>query len=316
MRESGDGNPVYTMQEQRHMNLTMRLSFGVGVAMLGIKLAAFYLTHSTAVLSDVAESVVHVLAVGFAAFSMWLSMKPADRNHLYGHDRISFFSAGFEGAMIALAALYIIYQAIAQWIEGVFLHNLDLGLGFVLLAMVVNGLLGVYLLKQGVRYQSLVLKANGKHVLTDCWTSVGVIAALLLTRWTGWVHFDPIMAILVALNILRTGYKLVKTSVGGLMDASDMAQDKEIRKILDAQCAKESVSYHCLRHRNAGSRLLIDFHLLFADSETINAAHEVATRIEYALQQKLIMPAEITTHLEPKEAHDQSHRDIWSALQS
>lgn len=304
----------YSSEDVRRMNFAMRLSFAVGIFMLGIKLAAFYITGSVAILSDVAESVVHIFAVGFAAFSMWLSMKPADDNHPYGHDKISFFSAGFEGAMIALAALYIVYQALQQWIHGIYLQDLDLGIGFVLIAMIINGALGGYLIRKGKKYRSIVLVANGKHVLTDSWTSAGVVLALLLTKLTGWMPLDPIIAILIAANILWTGSKLVRTSVGGLMDAADPKLDKEIKTKLDGLVQAEKVEYHCLRYRNAGSRLLIDFHVLFSDDISLIRAHEIATRIEVSLQRLLKVPCEITTHLEPKESHDKSHHEALNNL--
>ncbi len=163
------------------LKLAMRLSLGVGLLMLVLKIYAFAITRSAAILSDAAESVVHLLAVSFAAFSLWLSMKPADKTHLYGHDRISFFSAGFEGAMIIIAALYIIYESIERWLAGLYLENIEVGTGFVALATVINGALGWYLIRQGKKYHSLILEANGKHVLTDSWTSLGVIVSLLLT---------------------------------------------------------------------------------------------------------------------------------------
>ena len=269
----------------RHLKFAMRLSLGVGFLMLILKIYASVITGSAAILSDAAESVVHVFAVSFAAFSLWLSMKPADKTHLYGHDRISFFSAGFEGAMIIVAGLYILYESIEKWLTGQYLENIEQGIGFIMLATVINGGLGWYLIRQGKKYHSIVLEANGKHVLTDSWTSLGVIVALLLTLWTGWLPFDPIIAIIVATNILLSGAKLVRRSIGGLMDEADPNINKKLTEILQQESEKYDVQFHHLRHRNAGNKLIIEFHLLFHKDVPISNAHEQATIIERTINE-------------------------------
>ena len=286
----------------------MRLSLAAGVLMFVIKLYAYYLTNSAAILSDAAESVVHLFAVGFAAGSLWFAMKPPDRGHLYGHDRINFFSAGFEGAMIILAALFIVYEATQKWLGGLHLQRLEYGVIYIALAMVINGVLGVYLLRSGRRLHSMVLEANGRHVLSDSLTSFGVVAGLLLTKWTGWLPLDPIVAMLVALHILWSGVDLIRRSVQGLMDSADPEVDDILRRVLDEETARHGVSYHFLRHRNAGNRLAIDFHLQFDNSETIAVAHEKATRIEQAIGRAFGMPTDITSHFEPMEGHNEAHR--------
>ena len=196
---------MYSKQEIKQLRFAMRLSLVVGVLMLVAKSYAYFITGSTAILSDAAESVVHVAAVAFAVFSLWLSLRPADPSHPYGHDKISFFSAGVEGMLIVLAAVYIIYEAVSKWIAGLQLENLGRGTMYVGAAALINLGLGLYLVRQGHRHRSLILVANGKHVLTDSWTSLGVIVGLLLVARTGWLPFDPILAILVAVNILWSG---------------------------------------------------------------------------------------------------------------
>ena len=292
---------------ERHLKFAMRLSLGVGFLMLILKIYASVITGSAAILSDAAESVVHMLAVSFAAFSLWLSMKPADKTHLYGHDRISFFSAGFEGAMIIVAGLYILYESIEKWLTGQYLENIEQGIGFIMLATVINGGLGWYLIRQGKKYHSIILEANGKHVLTDSWTSLGVIVALLLTLWTGWLPFDPIIAIIVATNILLSGAKLVRRSIGGLMDEADPNINKKLREILQQESEKYDVQFHHLRHRNAGNKLIIEFHLLFHKDVPISKAHEQATIIERTIMNSISMQTEVTSHLEPIEGHDEAH---------
>jgi cation diffusion facilitator family transporter len=297
----------YSANDLRQMRTAMQLSLAIGFFMLLMKSYAYYITGSAAILSDAAESIVHVLAVSFAAYSLKLSTKPPDENHMYGHDRISFFSAGFEGAMIIVAALFIIYEAIHKWMLGLQLEDLGQGTLFTGLATIINGALGWYLVRQGRKYNSLVLVANGKHVLTDSWTSLGVILGLILILFTKWLPFDPLIAIIVATNILWTGGKLIRQSVGGLMDEIDPGTDKKLRSILDAEVKKYGITYHHLRHRNAGNRLLIEVHLLFHEAATVALAHEQATLIEKEIQKAFPDHTEILSHLEPLEGHDEIH---------
>lgn len=288
----------------------MRLSLVIGVMMLFMKVYAYWLTGSAAILSDAAESVVHIFAISFAAYSLWLSMKPADESHLYGHDRISFFSAGFEGAMIILAAFYIMVESIIKWFSGLTLENINEGIIFTIFATVINGALGFFLLVRGKKNHSLILEANGKHVLTDSWTSLGVIVGLLLTKWTGWLPFDPIVALIVAGNILWTGGKLIRQSVGGLMDEADKEAHAKLLQILSEQTQKFNIGFHHLRHRNAGNKLHIEFHLLFPDNATIAETHRKATLIEQEIRRTFPIHVEILSHLEPMESHDAVHAEL------
>ncbi|MFV1968088.1 MAG: cation diffusion facilitator family transporter [Pirellulaceae bacterium] len=289
------------------LTFAMTLSLTAGVAMLLIKAAAFLLTGSSAILGDAAESVVHVAAVAFAFYSLRLSRKPADKDHLYGHAKISFFSAGFEGAMIVLAALYILYEAIRRWAGGLELDNLGLGAALVLLAGLVNGALGWYLVRVGRRRGSIILIANGKHVLTDCWTSLGVIVGLSLALITGWLPWDPIAAILVALNILCSGLGLIRQSVGGLMDAADPELHQTITALLEHKSHEYEIQYHDLRHRSLGDTYWVEVHLLFQESMPIGEAHRIATVIENAVAAELPKRGYVSTHLEAIEDHQQVH---------
>lgn len=296
-----------TQEDRKRMNFAMRLSFLVGILMLIIKTYAYYLTDSTAILSDAAESIIHVFAVGFAAYSMWLSLKPADANHLYGHEKISFFSAGFEGAMIIFAAIYIYFEAIYKMIHGVKLENIGLGIIFVIASVTINLFLSLFLIRNGKRYKSLILEANGMHILTDCLTSFGVIIALVLVKITDISLFDPIVAILTATNILWTGSNLLKKSVSGLMDQTDPVIHKQILNFLDKEANSRKLNFHHLRHRIAGHKVFIEFHLLFPKDILLGKAHEIASEIESELQAVLDMPSEIFTHLELKKHHDLIH---------
>lgn len=296
------------LQAFRDTKTAMRWSLGVGFLMLAVKTAAAIITHSAAILSDAAESVVHVIAVAFASYSLWLSQKPADTGHPYGHDRVSFFSAGVEGALIAVAAFYIIYESVERWIRGLYLHELELGMVFTLSATVINGLLGWHLIRQGRKYNSIILIANGKHVLTDSWTSLGVVVGLVLTLATDWLPFDPIVAILVALNILWSGGQLIRQSIGGLMDESDPELQRKIEAIVSEEAVRRDIRFHGVRHRNAGNTLHVDFHLLFHRHVPIATAHEQATQIEQAVCRAFDRAVEVTTHLEPIEGHDEDHQ--------
>ena len=285
----------------------IKLSLVIGILMLVMKVYAFVITGSAAIFSDAAESVVHNFAVGFALFSIWFSSKPADRSHPYGHDKISYFSAGIEGMLIVCAAFVIIYEAVMKWVHGLQLENLGAGIFFTVAATVINAGLGFFLIWRGKKYHSIILEANGHHVLTDSWTSLGVIVGLVLAKYTGWLPFDPICAILVATNILWAGFSLMRRSVGGLMDEADPKMDEKLRAILDRETAKHGIAYHELRHRNAGRTTWVELHLLVPDETHIRKAHAVATDIEQVVEREMNESVEVTTHLEPKVDHERVH---------
>lgn len=295
-------------EDMRQARFAMGLSLSVGVLMLLGKTGAYLVTGSAAILSDAIESVIHVVAVGFAAFSLWLSARPADQRFLYGYERIAFFSAGFEGALIILAAVTIIVTAVRKWIAGIPLENLGTGTLIVAVAAALNAGLGWYLIRAGRKTHSLILEANGKHVLTDSWTSVGVLGGLMLVMWTGWRAFDPICAIAVALNILWSGGRLVWRSVGGLMDYSDPETGRMLREKLDKLCGDLELHYHGVRFRSTGYHLRVEVHLLFPYRVAVGEAHRLATLLEERLPRELGMPAEVITHLESAEDHSDVHQ--------
>jgi len=297
-------------KDRAALSFGMTLSLLIGVLMLVMKLGAYLLTGSAAILSDAAESVVHVVAVGFAFYSLHLSYKPADEDHLYGHEKIAFFSAGFEGSMIVVAALYIIYEALEKWFLGLSLDNLGIGTLITALAAAINGMLGFYLLRMGKRRHSIVLEANGKHVLTDCWTSIGVLVGLGLTMVTGWLPWDPIFAILVAVNILFSGLGLIRRSLSGLMDRADPEVHRKLVAILDEETASRRILYHDLRHRSLGDLHWVELHLLFPKDISIQDAHRMATDIEHVVQKKLEPGAYVSTHLEAIEDHAIVHEKL------
>ncbi len=288
----------------------IRLSFAAGIVMLLIKWYAYSITGSTAILSDAVESIVHIVGVAFAVFSIWLSLKPADINHPYGHEKINYFSAGVEGGLIILAAAYIIFVSVKRLIFGIELTNLDQGTYFTIGASVINLFLGLYLVWKGKKSDSLILIANGKHVLTDSWTSFGVVAGLGLTLLTGWVPFDPIVAIIAAINILWTGGKLIRQSAGGLMDEVSSDIGNSLRSILDTETIKSGLRYHQLRYRESGNSLWIEFHLLFPKGTLLDDAHKTATEIEYLIKNSFKKEVNIVTHLESMYRHDEIHKGL------
>ncbi|MGA3210337.1 MAG: cation diffusion facilitator family transporter [Terriglobales bacterium] len=296
-------------RELRDARFAMRISLIFGLAMLVGKTAAYFMTHSAAIFSDAAESVIHVVAVGFATFSLRLSSKPASSQFHYGYERITFFSAGFEGAMIVVAAVIIIFESVRKWIAGLQLEHLGAGALVVLAAGILNAGLGYYLLRTGRRTNSLILEANGKHVLTDSWTSFGVVGGLGLVLLTHWKPFDPLVAIAVAVNILWSGGHLVWRSAVGLLDYSDPKAGRKIRETLDAICAELALQYHGVRFRTTGYRQIIEVHLLFPRLTSVSEAHRLATILEERLPAELGMPAEVITHLECLEDHADVHRE-------
>ena len=293
--------------DRRALTLAMRLSLVVGLVMFVLKVGAYLLTGSAAILSDAAESVVHVAAVVFAAYSLRLSYRPADATHPYGHAKIAFFSAGFEGAMIMLAAVYILYESIHKWLAGFQLENLGYGTLLTAVASGINGGLGAYLLWIGRQRKSLILEANGKHVLTDCWTSLAVLVGLGLVAFTGWQLWDPLCGIAMALNILFSGGQLVRSALAGLMDTADPSVEATLKAAIEATAAKSGITYHELRHRNLGDAHWVEFHLIFPEDTSLREAHRMATAIEHEVAGALKPRAYVTTHLECAVDHDDLH---------
>ncbi len=287
----------------------MNISLAVAVVLLGAKITAAAVTGSSAVYSDAAESVVHLLAVAFAVWALRLAHKPADETHHFGHDKVSFLSSGFEGAMISAAALLIIYEAVRQCIFGFSIENITFGVIITAAAAGVNLVLGLALIRVGKRRQSPLIRANGLHVLTDVWSSVAVLIALGLIVLTGWKWWDPIAAVLAALNILRTGFKLIRESLGGLLDETDVEAEKNIRALLDRECAARGMSFHNFRHRHSGRVHWVEFHLVCDDALTVGQAHDLATEVEASVAALLSPDGRVISHLEPKSTAD--HDESW-----
>lgn len=299
----GETRPVSTpgIREQKRV---MAWSLGLAVVLLLVKVTAAAVTGSSAIYSDAVESVVHVLAVSFAVWALRMTLKPADDDHHFGHEKAGFLSAGFEGGMISVAALFIFYEAAKQLWTGVEIEHISLGAWLTGAAAAVNLILGWALVAIGKRRNSTVLRANGLHVLTDVWTSAAVLVALLLIHLTGWLWWDPIVASLAAANILRTGFGLIRESVAGLMDAADPEMEKCLSDALDAETAARGMGHHNLRHRFTGRTHWVEVHLVFADDLSVRQAHQAATEIEGKIAGILKPRARVISHLEPRSAED------------
>ncbi len=296
------------MSHSAQATRAMRLSLAVGFLMLVLKIGAYVLTGSAAILGDAAESVVHVAAVMFASFSLGYVHKPADDDHPYGHSKIAFFSAGIEGGLIVIAAFFIIYESVRRWLLHLPPANLDEGLALTALTILINAVLGFYLLRTGRRGGSLILESNGKHVLTDVWTSLGAIIGLGLVALTGWHGWDPLFGLLMAANIIWTGYGLMRQSIGGLMDTADPQLNAALDAALRRETEKHGLHFHALRHRDAGDMHYVEVHLLFDDDIMLRDAHRTATEIEQAVEASVDRPVLITTHLECSGDHDELHQ--------
>lgn len=285
--------------QQRLRMRMIQLSFLVSVVLMGFKFLTYYLTQSSAVLSDALESIINVAASAFAMQSVWLAAKPPDPEHPYGHGKIEYFSAGFEGALIVCAAMGIFYTGIRHLISPQALPNLGEGLVILGGTTLVNLFLGIGLLRVGRRTDSLTLVADGKHIITDVYTSAGVVIGLALVFWTGWLWLDGIIACLVGLNILITGGRLVHQSFARLMDASDPQLLDRIAEVLEANRRDEWIDIHQLRAWRAGNLTHIDLHLVLPKTLSIDAAHEQATAVESLLIKDFNGKASVLVHMDP-----------------
>jgi len=275
------------------------ISLLVAVALLAAKYAAYRLTGSTAILSDALESIVNVAAAVFALGGLVFAGRPADRNHPYGHGKIEFFSAAFEGGLIAFAAILIIYEVALSLLRGVEVRQLEAGLGIVLAAGLVNLLLGVFLVRTGRRHRSLTLVADGQHVLSDFWTSLGIVAGLGLVRATGLAWLDPVVAALVALNLMWTGVRLVRHAAGDLLDEEDTALLDRLLGVLQQHVGQGVIRIHHLRAIRAGRFHHVDAHLVVPEFWSIDRAHELAEALAERVIKELGVEGELVFHTDP-----------------
>ncbi len=291
--------PAEASHIQRLRMRVILLSFAVGAMLMGIKFLTYSLTLSTAVLSDALESIINVVAAAFASVSVWLAAKPPDREHPYGHGKIEYFSAGFEGALIIIAASGIFYSGIHQIMTPHPLPRLQEGIGILAGATIANLLLGICLLRVGRRTQSITLEADGRHIITDVYTSGAVVAGMVLVNWTGWDRLDGIVACMVGINILVTGGRLIRQSFARLMDASDPILLDRIATCLQSHRRPQWIDIHKLRAWQAGLQIHIDLHLVLPRDFSMEQSHDEAKDVEVLLLRYFDGRANALVHIDP-----------------
>jgi cation diffusion facilitator family transporter len=275
------------------------VSIGAALATIALKMTAWWLTGSVGLLSDALESFVNLAAAVMALSMLRLAAAPPDEEHPYGFSKAEYFSAGIEGALIVLAAGGIIWAAIPRMIEPRELDVPLLGVALTAVATAINLAVGLLLVRVGRREHSITLEADGHHLMTDVWTSAGVVAAIALVVVTGWTRLDPIVALGVALHIIWTGLMLMRRSWKGLLDAAISDEDtKEVTKIFDEYARRYGMTFHALRTRRAGARQFISFHMLVPDAWTVAQAHKLSEEIESRIR-SLVANAAVFTHIEP-----------------
>ncbi|MEY3733086.1 MAG: hypothetical protein RL347_445 [Actinomycetota bacterium] len=287
------------------------LSIGAAVLTIGMKTVAYVLTGSVGLLSDALESVVNLVAAVLALIALTAAAKPADERHHFGHGKAEYLSAGAEGVMIVVAATLIVYTAIERLLNPRPLEELGIGLAVTLAATAINGAVGLVLLRQGRRHRSMTLVADGKHLMTDVYTSVGVIVGVGLVAVTGWLPLDSLVALAVGANILWTGFILIRNAGRGLLDHALPDDDNDrvvcvLRGFVDRYPAGE-LEFHGLQTRESGRDQFVSIHVLVPGSWSVARAHDLVEEVEEAICAEL-PHAQVHTHLEPRE-DPRSHTD-------
>jgi len=273
------------------------LSIGAAVTTITLKTLAYFLTGSVGLLSDALESVVNLVGALMALAMLTIAARPADDEHAYGHSKAEYFSSGAEGMLILVAAVSIIVTAIPRFITPKPLEQVGLGLGVSVAASLVNLAVGLILLKAGKRYNSITLEADAQHLMTDVWTSAGVLAGVGAVALTGWQRLDPIVALIVAANIIWSGVRIVRTSALGLMDTALPSEQQTLLKNVLEKHTQNGVEYHALRSRESGSRQFVSFHVLVPGEWTVQRGHQLLETIEADIRNA--MPSvTVFTHLE------------------
>ena len=287
--------------ERKNLARYARLSLAASVITLALKFGAYWLTNSVGLLSDAIESLVNLAAAAVMLVMLVIAARPPDNEHAFGHDKAEFFSSGVEGALIVVAAIGIAVTAIERWITPQPVDVTVPGTVAAVAASVLNLAVARLLMRVGTREGSISLQADAQHLLTDVWTSVGVLVGLVAVALTGWTWLDGLIALAIAINIVRQGVQLVRRSALGLLDSALSSADQlAITSILDSYAA-QNVTYHALRTRQSGARKFVTVHILVPGSWSVQTGHNMLEKIEHDLH--AILPHfVITTHLEPVDA--------------
>ncbi|MGH7926880.1 MAG: cation diffusion facilitator family transporter [Candidatus Binatia bacterium] len=274
------------------------LSICAALATIALKAAAYYITGSVGLLSDALESIVNLVAALIALATLVVAARPADEMHAFGYSKAEYFSSGFEGALIVLAAASIVWTAIPRLIAPQPLEHVGIGLAVSVLAAILNFVVARLLLDAGEKYRSVTLEADAHHLMTDVWTSAGIVVGIGIVVLTGWMRLDPIIALVVAMNIVWTGGRLLRRSVLGLLDVTLPPAAQEAIKQVLSRYEAEGIHYHALRTRHAGSRSFISFHVLVPGDWTVQRGHDLLEQVEREIC-AAIPGATVFTHLEP-----------------
>ncbi len=276
------------------------LSIATAIATIALKYGAYLITGSVGLFSDAAESLVNLLAALIALWALTLAARPPDEEHAYGHTKAEYFASGLEGALILLAAATIGYTAWQRIVDPRPIENVGLGLAISALAAALNGGVAWLLLRAGQRFNSITLRADAHHLLTDVWTTGGVIVGVLLVHWTGWLLLDPLIAIAVALNIVWTGVRLIRETGYGLLDSAVPEQERGAIQAILAQYEAQGIRFHAVRTRQSGMRRFVSLHVLVPGDWSVQQGHDLCEAIELAIRRAL-PDAHVFTHLEPLE---------------
>ncbi|MFL5381156.1 MAG: cation diffusion facilitator family transporter [Longimicrobiaceae bacterium] len=288
------------MSEDQRLTRFAWLSIAAALVTIALKFGAFLLTGSVGLLSDALESLVNLAAAGMALAMLTVAARPPDEEHAYGHSKAEYFASSFEGALILLAAASIAYSSAVRLLHPQEVRDPLLGIAVAAVASVVNLGVATMLLRAGRRYRSIALEADAHHLMTDVWTSVGVMIGVGAVAATGWNWLDPVIALVVALNVVRIGVALMRRSALGLLDTAIPGQDRAaVMRILDAYAA-EGAQYHALRTRQAGTRRFVSVHVLVPGAWTVQRGHELLERMEEEIRRD-VPDATVFTHLEPIE---------------
>lgn len=298
------------MQNRASLTSFAWLSIGAALATIALKAAAYLLTGSVGLLSDAIESLVNLAGAIMALGMLTVAARPADESHVYGHSKAEYFASVTEGLLILIAAAGIISAAVGRFIQPRELEQLGIGLGVSVAASLINFTVARILLRAGRNRRSITLEADAHHLMTDVWTSAGVIGGVAIVGFTGWNILDPLIAMAVALNIIWTGIQLVGRSVSGLMDAALPEEEKKLIQDVMEKYREKGVGFHALRTRQAAARRFISVHILVPGEWTVHDAHHVAEDFESDIRQALEGVVTVFTHIEPVE-DELSMEDIF-----
>lgn len=286
------------MNDRKFLTRFAWISIGAAITTMGLKTLAYFLTGSVGLLSDALESLVNLAGALMALAMLTIAARPADEDHTYGHSKAEYFSSGVEGTLILIAAVSIIAAAIPRLITPKPLEQVGLGLAVSVGASIINLIAAIVLLRAGKKHSSITLQANAHHLMTDVWTSVGVLGGVGMVALTGWERLDPIVAFIVAANIIWSGFRIVRESALGLMDTALPVEEQELLKKALEPYTQKGVQYHALRTRQSGSRRFASMHILVPDTWTVFDGHQLLEKIEADIRHTL-PGITVFTHLEP-----------------